>query len=156
MIQKANPRTLFSVSQIIHALSIGAIGIFAYIKTFQDLEYLSWIPLAAIIIIMIMRAIGSLPVLFILTNELFPTEIRTQSIAICDTLSFAMAGINVKLFPELKNALEFYGVFLAFMVGTFIMVFWGALTIPDNRGKSLVKVEETYEQKGTRINNETE
>ena len=33
-----------------------------------------------------MRAVGSLPVMFTLLNELYPTEIRTQSIAINDTI----------------------------------------------------------------------
>ena len=126
---------------------MGAIGLFAYLKTSEDLEALAWIPLAAIIIVTMMRAIGSLPVMMQLNNETFPTEIRTQSIGICDTLGLSTSGINLKLFPDLKNQIGFHGVFLCYTVGTLILVSWGLLTIPDNRGKSLIKVEEVYEQK---------
>jgi hypothetical protein len=35
----------------------------------------------------------------------------------------------------------------------FLCAFWGAATIPDNRGKSLVKVEEFYENKTSKKTN---
>ena len=37
------------------------------------------------------------------------------------------------------------GVFLIYAVMGLICALWGAFTMPDNRGKSLVKVEELYE-----------
>ena len=52
----------------------------------SKIDLLAWIPLTSIITEVVMRAVGSLPVMFTLLNELYPTEIRTQSIAINDTI----------------------------------------------------------------------
>ena len=47
----------------------------------------------------------------------------------------------------MKNAIDIHGC--CFLYGGFAIIncIWGAYTIPDNRGKSLVKVEEMYEKK---------
>ena len=39
-----------------------------------------------------------------------------------------------------------FGICCLFSVFALILIIWGAFTIPDNRGKSLVKVEEMYEE----------
>ena len=46
-------------------------------------------------------------------------------------------AISIKFFPQMKNAMNIYGV----------CFLYGGFAIPDNRGKSLVKVEENYEKK---------
>ena len=56
-------------------------------------------------------------------------------------------AISIKFFPQMKNTMNIYGV--CFLYGGFAILncILGAFTIPDNRGKSLVKVEENYEKK---------
>ena len=48
---------------------------------------------------------------------------------------------------DLFLKLGFHGACYIYAVLAFLCAFWGAATIPDNRGKSLVKVEEFYENK---------
>ena len=56
-------------------------------------------------------------------------------------------AICIKFFPDMKNAIGLSNCcFLYGAVGLFNCI-WGIVTIPDNRGKSLVKVEEMYEKK---------
>ena len=148
---------------------------------------MSWIPLVSIIIIVIMRS-GTYSAMYILLNELYPTEIRTQSIALTETICLAigkkdavkkypqfipflrevpdqilptsvkaisrnknicfhtLAGAtSLKLYPDLKHLIYDQGVFLIYAVMGLICALWGVFTMPDNRGKSLVKVEELYE-----------
>ena len=81
-----------------------------------------------------------------LVNEVYPTEIRTQSIALTDTFGLIFGAINLKFYPDLEKYMEFHGVILMYTILSFVLVSWGACTIPDNRGKSLVKVEETFEK----------
>ena len=100
-----------------------------------------------IVIIVIMRASGILPISHILMNELYPTEIRTQSIGVTQSIFLLSGSFGVKLFPELKDALGMYGLCFLYTLVGFLSALWGFLTIPDNRGKSLVKVEEMYENK---------
>ena len=149
LIQKISPKPLFFITQLIHASAIGALCVFSYFKIDQEseLDQFAWIPLASIIVVIIMRAIGSLPVMHTLVNELYPTDIRTHAIAITDTIGIGVSAINLKMFPELKNALGYFGMFGFYTSMGVVMAFWGLLTIKDNRGKSLVKVEESYENK---------
>ena len=160
VIQKVSFKKLFTICQLIHAACMGTICIFVYWKTFQnnvqDLENLAWIPLVSIIVVIIMRAIGTLPVSTTLVTELYPTEIRTQSIGITDTLSFAVGGANMLLFPDIKNLIGFHGVFLLYTIMSVITASWGAFSIPETRGKSLVKVEEIYEKETSNKTNSNE
>ena len=52
---------------------------------------------------------------------------------------------SLKLYPDLKHLIYDQGVFLIYAVMGLICALWGVFTMPDNRGKSLVKVEELYE-----------
>ena len=97
--------------------------------------------------LVIMRSAGILPVLHPLLNELYPTEIRTFSIGITQSGLLLSGCTSVKLFPELKNVIGIPGLCILYSGVGLICMMWGAWTIPDNRGKSLVKVEETFEKK---------
>ena len=70
-------------------------------------------------------------------SELFPTEIRTQAIGITEALYLASEGVGVKLFPEMRNSMGLCGVLLLYAAMGYLNVFWGGLTIPDNRGNSI-------------------
>ena len=149
IMQRVSPKLLWFVSQLIHALSIGALSLSSYLKIsqFLDFQYFAWMPLTAIILVALMRAIGSLPVIQTLVNELYPTDIRTHSIAINDSIGFLISTINLALYPELKRILGVYGIFGIYTIISVILAFWGLFTIPDNRGKSLVQVEESFQTK---------
>ena len=97
--------------------------------------------------------VGSFPVMHSLVNEVYPTEIRTQSIALTDTICLAFGAINLKVYPDLERYVEFHGAVLLYTILSLILASWGAYTIPDNRGKSLVKVEETFEKNSNIKNN---
>ena len=97
-----------------------------------------------------MRGAGILPVLHPLKNELFPTEIRTQSLGITEACVLLSGCTSVITFPELKNYLGITGLCIVYVSVHVMCILWGAWTIPDNRGKSLVKVEETFEKKKDR------
>ena len=82
VVNHLNPKWLFVTCQCISSLAMSTIGTYVYLQAYYP-DYLSdfsWIPLVMIIIIVIMRASGILPIMYVLMNELYPTEIRTQSI----------------------------------------------------------------------------
>ena len=76
-ITRFKPRTLFVMATFVIGLCMVTIGIFAFLHEFYpNLAYLisfSWMPLAMLIVALIMRAIGIMPVLRALESELFPT-----------------------------------------------------------------------------------
>ena len=150
---KIKPKILFVIAQTITTLAILTICIYSFIRRFygttlndeiesSNIELFSWIPLVGIIIINVLRGAGIEPVIHILLNEMFPTEIRTLAIGITQS-GFLLSGFtSVKMFPTLKESLGLDGTCLLYSLISFFVILWGAYTIPDNRGKSLVKVEE--------------
>ena len=95
-----------------------------------------------IIPVVIMRSAATLPMLNTLNNELYPTEIRTICIGITQTMLLASGFISVKMFIDLRNLLGLPGMCILYSVICLTVIIWGAIKIPDNRGKSLVKVED--------------
>ena len=94
-----------------------------------------------------MRSGTTLPVLNVLNSELYPTEIRTLSIGITQTMLLTSVFISVKIYPNLKDLMGLPCLCILYSLICIFVIIWGAKTIPDNRGKSLVKVEELHEKK---------
>ena len=141
----------FVIGVFFTSMAMISIGTFIFLQTsypnLSYLEKLSWMPLVAAITIYIMRAIGVMPVLHSLLSEVFPTEIRTQAIGLVQALDWGNGAITVNFFPQMKKYLSFHGLFFLYGTVGLVMCLWGLKTIPDNRGKSLVKVEDMYEKK---------
>ena len=139
------PKYLFVSCQIISTSCFGFIGTFAYLQNIypnsETLQYFGWIPLASITVQIIMRSAGILPVMNTLMNELFPTEIRTSSIGICQCLILICGFVTIKVFQDLIELISLSGVCIIYGAIGVVAVIWGAIFIPDNRGKSLVKIE---------------
>ena len=148
--KKISPKLLFVCAQFVASSSMFSLGFFSYNNVKN--ENLTWIPLAVIITHILMRALGTLPVMHTLMNELYPTEIRTQSIGLNETIFLGLLFLNTKLYPELKHAFGFHGACWFYATMGSLSAIWGFLTIPDNRGMSLVKVEQKFE-KGQKLEN---
>ena len=148
---KFHPKVLFILANVSTAFGLVLIGIFIFLQKYYPflpfLDTFSWIPVASVVITVIARSIGILPVLHSLMSEVFPTEIRTESIGLVQAFSVASGAVCMKFFPEMKNLMTLHGLFFFYGGSCFVSCLWGLKTIPDNRGKSLIKVEEMYENK---------
>ena len=148
-IRRFQPKVLFMFGTFSTSVCMVLIGIFAYLhEYFPYLPYLdtfSWMPVLSVIIAVIARATCILPVIYSVMSEVFPTEIRTQSIGLVESFDCACAVLITKFFPEMKHGMGLHGLFFFYGATGVISCFYGLMTIPDNRGKSLIKVEEMYE-----------
>ena len=163
IVGKLKPKTMFVISQILETASIIAICVYAFIieNQVQDefissetLESFGWIPIASIIVLIVISGIGIQPVLHILLNEMYPTNIRTLSIGITQSSYLLSNFAVVKLVPTFLNLMGMSGLCLLYTCVNIFSLIWAAFTIPDNRGKSLVEVENNIEK--TQKNEELE
>ena len=147
LIKKISPRILFIVCQIMGLLGFIVLGIFAYLHEFHSIHpTLKWAPLAGIMVVVTKQAAGTIPVLVMLNTESYPTEFRTLAISVTESSFLLVGAIVTKTFPDLKNALGLYGAIGCFALMHIFSILWGHFMIRDNRGKSLVKVEEEIDQ----------
>ena len=150
-IQKVSPKILYSTCQFVKTLDMAALGILSFLHAYYPdlpiLSYLGWLPMALMVNIIICRALGTCPVLQILLSESYPTDIRTQAVGLTDC-GFSLIGcIVMKVFTNVKDVIGYHGACICFVVVGIMNATWGLVSIPDNRGKSLVKVEEHFEKK---------
>ena len=151
-IHKVPRRWLYGVSGAILFSCDFGLATYGYVKNTWYvnkeevfLETYGWIPVVLIMIFFSCHSLGWLPVTHLIMSEIFPTDIRTLSTGISMAVSFGIGGIVVKTFPTLKDVLSYSGVF--FMFGCFGMtaVICGCLFIPENKGLSLITVEDNME-----------
>ena len=60
---------------------------------------------------------------------------------------WGIGAISINFFPHMRDYFTFHGLFFLYGAMGIVNCLWALKTIPDNRGKSLVKVEEMYEEK---------
>ena len=78
-------------------------------------------------------------------TTMFSLSFRPLCVGITHSIASAFGAINVKTYPYQLETLQFYGTFYLYAGANFLTLLVAALTIPDNRGLSLVKVEQNYE-----------
>jgi len=151
----ASRRHLFVFSAMVISLSAATIATFSYMRTsgccfnstMQD--SLGLLPLLATISMFMGHALGVVPVCQLMAAEVFPTEIRTLGSGICVAVATVANAINAKVYPNLLNLLGFHGTFWVYSGVGFGMAVYGWWVIPDNRGLSLVKIEDRMLRNGT-------
>ena len=136
---------LFVSCFVIIILSSSSIATFSFLSTSKHkdlLEGLGWLPLAFVTSAISAYAIGVYPVLQVLSGELYPTDIRSLAIGITLALARISETSSVLVYPYLVQSLNFYGAFYFYAGTATLVMIWGIMTIPDNRGLTLAKVEE--------------
>ena len=127
------------------ALSQGAMGTYSYI--FNDPNTPSthpygWVPVACVVLLKSFQTVGFGAVITVLLAESFPTEIRSYASGICG----AFTAINVfgatKLYPWFLETLGMHGTFWMYGAVMVLEVGYGAWSIPENKGESLVTTED--------------
>ena len=143
------PRTTFVIGHILDAVSCIIIATYFYFHG-MDPEWtknVTWIPLVMITTIFFLGSASILPILYTLLGELFPTEIRALGVGLVQSSFFMTSAIIVKTYPDFKYYIGLSGVLYFYALMGLFNSFWGYLTIPDNRSKTLIEVEKSYDDK---------
>ena len=137
------------IGQLLKGLATGTMATYFYLYQMDPETYIiaSWIPMAVFIIEFVVRGTIIMNILYTLLSELYPTEIRSLAVGINQFFTFLTAALVVKLYPDMKAAMTIYGLCYFYTGVILVNIIWGYFTIPDNRSKSLVEVEESYEDK---------
>ena len=110
-------------------------------------DYITLLPMAALIIFRFMHGLGWGPIPWILLGESFPTKVRTTaaSVSIC-VLMFTIATI-VLVFPFLQQLLGPHYVFLIFVLLNISACVFVLFFFPETTGLSMEEVEVLFKDK---------
>jgi hypothetical protein len=129
-----------------------SVAVFTHLKESLDptpdfLVKMSWVPLVGSTLASFCQNLGLSTVIYILLSESFPTDIRTASVGIVHTLETVALMLNVKCYPILTATIGFPAVAYIYAAMICLMTLWGAATIRNTDGLTLVEVERMFEKK---------
>ena len=147
--RKASSKVLFVSCVLVNIWADISLATFSYLKTHSAeqtiLDSLGFLPLIFVSCIVSASSIGVFPVFHLLMGELFPSDIRSLSIGLTISSGLSFATINILTYTYFIEYLQFFGTFYFHATVQLVALFWGFFMIPDNRGLSLAKVEENFE-----------
>ena len=127
------------------ALSQCAMGTYSYL--FNDPNSLEanqhgWVPVACVVLLNSFQTVGFMAVVQLLLAESFPTEIRSYASGICGAFTAINMFGATKLYPWFLGSLGMHGTFWMYGAVMCLEVAYGAWSIPENKGESLVRTED--------------
>jgi len=148
--RKANRKVVFCCCMVVLAACTGIMGTYTYLTQvmkvgYLDNLYLGFLPLILTIIMFMAYGFGIIPTLHLINSEVFPGRTRSLGCGISLSLGMGGGGINSNLYPALLNLVGFHGVFWFYSCFTLLVTIYASQVIPDNRGKSLVKIQANME-----------
>lgn len=150
LINKFGRKQLCIVSSIGMALSMLVVGIYSrYYEVYpEESRVFPLLPLVFVLINVFFCMVGMVPVPWIMVGELFPLRVRSimSGIVICMAQLFIF--ISVKIYPDLKECLNFSGTIFVFVTASVTAVLYAKLVLPETRNKSLQEIEEYFKSGG--------
>ena len=110
-------------------------------------DYITLLPMVALIIFRFVYGLGWGPIPFILLGESFPTKVRSIAASVSICVFMFSIGLILLVFPFLKQLLGPHYVFLIFVllnITTCVFVF---IFVPETTGLSMEEVEELFKHK---------
>merc|ERR1712198_54246 len=145
-------RPLFLLCAVMIATSMAALGTYSYFTQSSKTNLLNdgdlpssfgWIPVFCVISVNASMSIGFMSIIQLLSAESFPTEIRSYASGVCGAFTAVNLFAATKLYPFFVDNLGLHGTFWLYAGVMVVDIIYGAFTIPENKGKSLVETEES-------------
>lgn len=134
-----------------------ALGIFFFQKQMiEDITYLNWLPLSAMVVYIMAYCIGFGPLPWVILNELFPNNTKAIASSLAASSCWLFSFIVTYLYPSLDALGIYYAfwLFAAFCIIAFIFTF---LYVVETKDLSLQEIQAILNKmKSTNVNlNET-
>lgn len=133
-------RPLLLISIVGSGLCTLVIAIYFILERHMDVTGIGWIPLTAIMVFMVTYSVGMVPLMYVLTSELFPKHLRGVAGA---TLVINGNWIGLVLIHAYQYGLDVWGsdyVFMAFSLVTFAFVPFVWFLVPETTRKTLENI----------------
>lgn len=144
LVDKLGRKPLLLVSSLGVALMNALIG--AYFVLSNEIgptvtDYISWLPLMAILVYIIAYAIGLSTVPYVITAEMFPANVK--SLASC--FAHIYTGVSMfavqKLYQVVADSIGIQYVFIGFSVFSSIGLVFILIALPETKGKSFASIQ---------------
>eukprot|EP00095_Tigriopus_kingsejongensis_P007493 maker-scaffold580_size130538-snap-gene-0.33 protein:Tk07493 transcript:maker-scaffold580_size130538-snap-gene-0.33-mRNA-1 annotation:"sugar transporter protein 5" len=144
-------RHIFLTSAVILFLCLFSLAIYFYLLALDGMthitDYLTWVPLAAVMSIYLSSSIGFMNINLLLIGEILPAESKSLGNAMVTLAQFMASFAMVKSVPFLMDTLNLYGMFGLFSAMVALIIVFAAIFMPETQGFSLPEIQKNFEKK---------
>ncbi|XP_008545851.2 facilitated trehalose transporter Tret1-like isoform X1 [Microplitis demolitor] len=143
IVDRLGRKILLIISGTGSALSLGALGLFFYLKDAakSDVSGIGWLPLTALIIYIATYSVGLGPLPWTIMGEMFSPEIKSKASGITVFTNFLMIVVVNKYFINIATAFGHYSAFWIFSCFCILSIFFTIFVVPETKGKSLQEIQ---------------
>ena len=102
---------------------------------------MDWLPLVIAVIPSASESLGIISVKNILLSELFPTEIRSISVGIVESLANVAVYCSMMVYPIASGASAFFELMLGYAAISAFMTVWAIFTIKDTDNMTEIEMK---------------
>lgn len=143
-VQKLPRRVLLGLTSFVMGISMLVVAL--YEVQYFDSKYQPYFVtvLVSVYVYDVASTLGVLPLPFIMSGELFPTENRGMMNGIYCFFSFLISAAVVKLFPKFVTLVGIINVIFSYAIVCFVTILYGKFWLPETRGKTLPEIQAKY------------
>ncbi|CAG7828152.1 unnamed protein product, partial [Allacma fusca] len=147
VVDKSGRRFLLLLSEIFMVLSLGALGLFFYLKITDPTlaaNDLGWLPLTSLIVYVVSYSIGLGPITYMIMGELLPHHVKGLASSILTSIKWLLGFAVTLFFEDILLSLGDDGGFwlfagFCFLGGIFVLFF-----VPETKGKTLEEIQKIF------------
>lgn len=146
IIDRLGRRILLFISALFVTITMFVLGAFFTLKNRTDvgesvITKLEFVPVSALCIFIIAYSIGLGPIPWVISSEIFPTEIKSITSSTAGTCNWFLAFILTRFFLQVSNYIGQDSTFYIFGSASMIGIFFVYIFVPETKGKSIIEIQ---------------
>lgn len=142
IVDKLGRKILLIISEIAMTLGTLILGTYFYFEsTGTELSAVSWIPLVAVCLFILMFNFGFGPIPWMMVGEIFAPQIKGTAGSSACLFNWLMAFVVTRFYGDLLVALKEYGTFWMFSAICALGIVFVIFVVRETKGKSLEQIQ---------------
>ncbi|XP_018007854.1 facilitated trehalose transporter Tret1 [Hyalella azteca] len=150
LVETAGRKLLLVISAVVMGLSHACVGLFFYLLETDEAwtqQYLSWLPLLAVMVFQVAFSAGYGPVPWVMMSELFPPRIRETASSLATVTNWTASFFVIFSFEPLQASLGSYGFYWLFACICVVATIFSATVVVETKGKTFEEIGEIFSSK---------
>lgn len=143
-VQKLPRRVLLGLTSFMMGISMMVVALYEVQYFGSNYQPYYLVVLVSVYVYDVASTLGVLPLPFIMSGELFPTENRGMMNGIYGCFSFLISAAVVKVFPRFLALVGIINVIFSYSFVCFVTILYGKCFLPETRGKTLPEIQVKY------------
>ncbi|XP_029167630.1 facilitated trehalose transporter Tret1-2 homolog isoform X2 [Nylanderia fulva] len=139
-------RVLLVFSGIGETVSLGALGLYFYLKEVQHADdvvaQISWLPVVSLVIFISTYSVGWGPLPWAVMGEMFASNVKAKASGITVSVCWFLAFLITKFSKDMETAFGNYATFWMFGAFCVLSILFAVLLLPETKGKSLREIQD--------------